>query len=220
VRHNNNGDATNSIDPSHLQYIDTILERLFQVGQCDVSFSPAAMTLFDATCKGYSKELEGMPNTHWRAFIGKRSGLLARLTLIWHAMERAEDGQLPNSVPVDVETVARVARFVEMFLRRSSAIIYGQAGVQIPEAGEGICFNAQEKTVLRWLKEQVKKGRHNISARDIQIGSKAFQDLRRKRTDGAFLEALGASGLASITNEERGKVTLQLSAYLSEWEES
>jgi hypothetical protein len=109
---------------------------------------------------------------------------------------------------------------VESFLRRSSALIYGQAGVSIPESGEGICFNSQEKIVIRWLKEQVKKGRQKITSRDLQIGSKAYQDMRRKRADGAFLEALAASGLASVVSEERGKVSLALSAYLGEWEES
>lgn len=220
VRHDNNGHATNTIDPAHLAYIENILEKLFQTGECEVSFTPAALALFEATCRQYSTELEGMPNTHWRAFLGKRPGLLARLLLILHAIERAEEGTHPYAAPVEIATVQRVARFVETFLRRSSAIIYAQAGVQIPEAGEGICFNAQERMVLRWLKEQVKKGRHDISLREVQIGSKAFQELRRKRTDTFFLEALVASGLACVTNGERGKVSLRLSAYLAEWEES
>lgn len=220
VRHDNNGHATNAIDPAHLAYIEGILERLFQTGECEVSFTPAALAFFEATCRQYSNELDGMPNTHWRAFMGKRPGLLARLILIWHAIERAEEGQSSSALAIELETVQRVARFVEAFLRRSSALIYGQAGVSIPEAGEGICFNSQEKIVIRWLKEQVKKGRQKISSRDLQIGSKAFQEMRRKRVDGAFLDSLAASGLASVASEERGKVSLTLSAYLAEWEES
>jgi hypothetical protein len=220
VRHDNNGHATNAIDPAHLGYIENILEKLFQTGECEVSFNPAALTLFEATCRQYSSELEGMPNTHWRAFLGKRPGLLARLILVWHAVERAEEGTLPHASPVEAATVQRVARFVEMFLRRSSALIYGQAGVQIPEAGEGISFNSQEKMVIRWLKEQVKKGRQKISSREVLTGSRSFQEMRRKRTDVPFLEALAASGLAAVVAEERGRVSLVLSAYLAEWEEA
>jgi hypothetical protein len=216
VRHNNNGDATNAIDPTHLEYIDTILERLFQTGECEVSFSSEALALFDSTCKAYSRELEGMPNTHWRAFMGKRSGLLARLILMFHAVERAEEGLLANAVQVALATVQRVVRFVEMFLRRSSALIYGEAGVQIPESGEGIVFSPKEQTVIRWLREQVKKGRKKITSRELQIGSMAYQDMKRKRVEAQFIDALAASALASVETDGRGFV-LTLSEYLKEW---
>lgn len=216
VRHDNNGHATNAIDPAHLAYIEHILEKLFQTGECEVSFAPSALALFEATCRQYSTELEGMPNTHWRAFLGKRPGLLARLILVWHAVERAEEGQLPHVLPVEAATVQRVARFVEVFLRRSSALIYGQAGVQIPESGEGIVFSPKEQTVIRWLREQVKKGRKKITSRELQIGSMAYQEMRRKRVEMQFIDALTASALASVETDGRGFV-LTLSDYLAEW---
>lgn len=115
------------------------------------------------------------------AHFGKYDGLFARLCVLWHCVDNAE--QLHPPAEVSGNTANRVAAFMEQFLRPSAIAFY--AGVLGLSAG-----HEQLVDLASWI---VGTGVHEVKARDVQSSSQSFRHVTADevRTLCEKLEAFG-----------------------------
>ena len=114
------------------------------------------------------------------AHIGKYDGVFARLCVIWHCIEHADE-RLPTEVTE--ETAHRVARFMHEFLLPHALAFY--AGV-LNLADEHERLSAVAGYILAHKLQR-------ITNRDVQRGDRTMRKLTRRDTEAVFeqLEALG-----------------------------
>lgn len=95
--------------------------------------------------------------------FGKYDGIFARLCLLWHCIESAGDVVPPDEV--SERTAARVAQFMEQFLRPSAIAFY--AGMLGMSAGHEDLL-----ALASWI---VAKGLDEVKARDAQRSTQSFR---------------------------------------------
>ncbi|MXO75335.1 DUF3987 domain-containing protein [Altererythrobacter aerius] len=115
------------------------------------------------------------------AHFGKYDGLFARLCVLWHCVDNAE--QLHPPAEVSGDTANCVAAFMEQFLRPSAIAFY--AGILGLSAG-----HEQLVDLASWI---VGTGVQEVKARDVQSSSQSFRHVTADevRTLCEKLEAFG-----------------------------
>jgi hypothetical protein len=97
--------------------------------------------------------------------FGKYDGIFARLCLLWHCIESAGDGVPPDEV--GERTTARVAQFMEQFLRPSAIAFY--AGMLGMSAGHEDLL-----ALAAWI---VAKRLNEVKAREAQASTQSLRAL-------------------------------------------
>lgn len=95
--------------------------------------------------------------------FGKHDGLFARLCVIWHCVDHAD--QLHPPAEISGDTARRVAEFMDKFLRPSAIAFY--AGLLGMSAGHERLVD-----LASWV---VGAGIHEVKARDVQSSSQSFR---------------------------------------------
>jgi hypothetical protein len=97
------------------------------------------------------------------AHIGKHDGIFARLCLVWHCVDHADDACLPDTITGDV--AERVARFMREFVRPSAIAFY--AGMLGMSAGHEDLMALASVIVSDCLDE--------VTAREVQRSTRALR---------------------------------------------
>ena len=120
-------------------------------------------------------------NRKLTSHIGKYNGIFARLCVIWHCVEHANDAELPPVV--SEHTARRVAAFLHDFLLQHALAFY--IGVLGLTNDHDRLANVADYMLAHKLTR--------ITNRDVQHGDRDMRDLKWPQTEAIFqqLEALG-----------------------------
>lgn len=113
--------------------------------------------------------------------IGKYDGLFPRLCVIWHAVENADEDDLPDIIPA--ETARRVSIFLHDFVLRHAMAFYA-----------GIVGLSDDQDILEDVAGHILAHRlETVTMRTIQRGSRRMRKMTREEGARIFeqLEAMG-----------------------------
>lgn len=99
------------------------------------------------------------------AHFGKHDGLFARLCVLWHCIERAHGGRVPDEI--SGATAERVAQFMVQFIRRNAVAFY--AGLLGMSHGHDRLVQ-----LAAWI---VAKRLDRVVARDVQASGQGFRHI-------------------------------------------
>ena len=125
-------------------------------------------------------KLEGL-NRKLTSHFGKYNGIFARLCVVWHCVEHADDDELPPVVTED--TARRVASFLHGFLLPHALAFY-----------TGVLGLANDHDRLANVADYILAHKlERITNRDVQRGDRSMRNLTRRETEAIFeqLDALG-----------------------------
>ena len=125
-------------------------------------------------------------NRKLTSHFGKYNGIFARLCVVWHCVEHADDDELPAVVTED--TARRVAGFLHGFLLPHALAFY--AGVLGLANDHDRLANVADYILAHKLER--------ITNRDVQRGDRSMRNLTRRETDAIF-EQLDAFGWVTRT---------------------
>lgn len=81
-----------------------------------VKLSEEAHQEREANARKERRFVDAASSAHLKAWVGKWSGLFARLCLLYHVIECGQDGEYPTNRPVSGQTAATVRGLMERFL--------------------------------------------------------------------------------------------------------
>jgi hypothetical protein len=153
-------------------------------------FLGASCIQFDAAAQAIRRKMEAKHlslqsletiNGKLAAHVGKYDGLFARLCLVWHCVENAEQERLPDTI--GEATARRVGQFLHLFLLRHAMAFY--SGV-LALSDDHDRLTALAAFILAQRKELV-------SNRDVATSVRAMRGLEGRDVRRLFeqLEALG-----------------------------
>jgi hypothetical protein len=159
-----------------------LVQRLYALGRPELLFFDDGAQAIRRALEQRHLELMALGAIHRKlaAHIGKYDGVFARLCVIWHCIEHADERLPPE---VTEETAQRVARFMHEFLLPHALAFY--AGV-LNLADEHERLSAVAGYILAHKLQR-------ITNRDVQRGDRTMRKLTRRDTEAVFeqLEALG-----------------------------